>query len=154
MKFLGRWVKLEYIILSEVNQTQKSINDIHSHICSINPNFRIPMIQFTGHMKFKKEDKNVNVSVFLRMGKNIHNRKCRVKVWSRDWRKGHPETALLGLYPIYRLQTQIILQMPRSACRHDPDTAVSWEALPEFDIYRGRCLLSTIAPSMGTPMGI
>jgi hypothetical protein len=32
MKFLGKWVDLEYIILSEVIQSQKNIHDMHSLI--------------------------------------------------------------------------------------------------------------------------
>ena len=30
MKFLGKWVDLEYIILSEVTQSQKSTHDVQS----------------------------------------------------------------------------------------------------------------------------
>ena len=32
MKFLGKWIDLEDIILSEVTQSQKNIHDIHSLI--------------------------------------------------------------------------------------------------------------------------
>jgi hypothetical protein len=32
MKFLGKWMDLEYIILSEVTQSQKNSNDMHSLI--------------------------------------------------------------------------------------------------------------------------
>jgi hypothetical protein len=32
MKFLGKWVYLEDIILSEVTQSQKNTNDMHSLI--------------------------------------------------------------------------------------------------------------------------
>jgi hypothetical protein len=41
----------------------------------------------------KKEDKSVNILIFLRRRKNTHGRRYRDKVWNRDWRKGHPETA-------------------------------------------------------------
>jgi len=45
----------------------------------------------------KKDDQSVDAVVLLRRGnKNIHRRKYRDKVWSRDWRKGHPETAPPG----------------------------------------------------------
>jgi hypothetical protein len=30
MKFVGKWMNLEYIILSEVTQSQKSTHDMHS----------------------------------------------------------------------------------------------------------------------------
>jgi hypothetical protein len=44
------------------------------------------------------------------------------------------------------------LLMPRSACCEESDIAVSWEALPEPDKYRCRCLQPTIELSTGTPM--
>jgi len=56
----------------------------------------IPKIQFTDHMKLKKKDKSVDISVLLRRGKNNHRRKYRHKVWSRDCREGHPEPATHG----------------------------------------------------------
>ena len=56
----------------------------------------IPKIQFTDHMKLKmKEDQSVDASVLLRMG-NKYESKYGDKVWSRDWRKGHTETAPPG----------------------------------------------------------
>ena len=54
---------------------------------------RIPKI----HMKLKKkEDQSVNTSILLRRRKNTQGRKYRCKVWSKDWKKGHPETAPPG----------------------------------------------------------
>jgi hypothetical protein len=50
-------------------------------------------------------------------------------------------------------QTQTLLWMPRSACWQEPDMAVSWEALPGPDKYRGGCSKSTIGPSSGSPSG-
>jgi hypothetical protein len=32
MKFVGKWIDLEYIILSDVTQSQKNIHDSHSLI--------------------------------------------------------------------------------------------------------------------------
>jgi hypothetical protein len=32
MKFIGKWIKLESIILSEVTQSQKNTHDMHSLI--------------------------------------------------------------------------------------------------------------------------
>jgi hypothetical protein len=44
---------------------------------------RIPKIQFTDHMKLKKkEDQSVDLP--SRGGQNIHGKKYRDKVWSRD----------------------------------------------------------------------
>jgi len=42
--------------------------------------------------------------------------------------------------------------MPRSACWQEPDLAVSWEALPEHDKYRGRRLQQTTELRMGSPV--
>ena len=45
----------------------------------------------------KKGEQSEDVLVFLRRGnKNIHRREYKDKVWSRDRRKGHPETAPPG----------------------------------------------------------
>jgi hypothetical protein len=61
------------------------------------PKLRIPKIKFTDHMKLKKkEDQNMDASTFLRRGKNAHRSKCADKMWSRDLRKGHPDTAQHG----------------------------------------------------------
>ena len=64
-------------------------------------NLRLPKMQSTDHMKLKKDDQSVEASVPLRRGnKNTHRRKCGDEVWSRDWRKGYPGTALTG-DPVY-----------------------------------------------------
>jgi hypothetical protein len=58
MKFLGKWMDLEVIILSEVTQSQKN-----SHAMWIlAQKLRIPKIQVAKHMKLKK---NEHQSVFL-----------------------------------------------------------------------------------------
>ena len=57
----------------------------------------------------------------------------------------------LGINPIYRQQTKILLLMPRSACWRKPDIAVSQEAWLEPDKYRGGCSQSTIGLSMWSP---
>ena len=46
---------------------------------------RIPMIQFTDHMKLKKkEDQSVDTWVLLRRGNKLPMGSYRDKVWSRD----------------------------------------------------------------------
>jgi hypothetical protein len=52
MKFLGIWMELENIILSEVTQSQKNTHGKWI----LAEKLRIPKIQFTDHMKLKKED--------------------------------------------------------------------------------------------------
>jgi hypothetical protein len=78
MKFAGKWLELENIILSEV---KKEVTDyVLTDKWTLAQMFRIPNIQFTGHMKLKKkEGQNVDASVLLR-------RRCIYvnKLWSRD----------------------------------------------------------------------
>jgi hypothetical protein len=45
------------------------------------------------------------------------------------------------------------LLMPRRSCWQKPDTAVSWEALPDPDQYRWECLQPSIRLSTGCPNG-
>jgi hypothetical protein len=66
MKFFGKRMELEYIILSEVTQPQKNTHGILAQ------KFGIPKIQFTDHMKLnKKEDQSVDTSALLRRGIKI-----------------------------------------------------------------------------------
>ena len=72
IKFLGKWMDLENIILSEVTQSQSNRHGIYSLIIRIlGKKFRIPMTQLTDHMKLKKEDQCVDASVLLRRRNKI-----------------------------------------------------------------------------------
>jgi hypothetical protein len=51
MKFLGKWMDLEDIILSEVTQSQKNTHEMHSLISRLAQKLRIAKIQFAKHMK-------------------------------------------------------------------------------------------------------
>ena len=67
MKFLGKWMDLEGIIMSEVTQSQKNSHDMHSLIRA--QKLRIPKIQDTKHMKLKKnKDQSVDTLPLLRIG--------------------------------------------------------------------------------------
>ena len=64
MKFKGKWMELENIILSEVTQSQKNTHSMHSLISGYLPkSSEYPRYkQFTDHMKLKKkEEKSVCV---------------------------------------------------------------------------------------------
>ena len=64
MKFLGKWIELEGIILSEVTQSQKNTHGMDKWILA--QKLGIPKIQFIDHMKLKKkEDQNVATSAIL-----------------------------------------------------------------------------------------
>jgi hypothetical protein len=59
MKFLGKWLDLEGIILSDVTQSQKNSNDMYSLISGYLPrNLEYPRykLQFAKHMKLKKNE--------------------------------------------------------------------------------------------------
>ena len=87
MKFLGKWMYLEDIILSEVTQSQKKSLDMHSLISGYSPrSLEHPRykIQFAKHMKLKKnKDQSVDTLPLLRIGNKTPNgRSYRDKVWS------------------------------------------------------------------------
>jgi hypothetical protein len=67
MKFLGKWLDLEDIILSEVIQSQKNTHDnALADKWILAQKLRIPKIQFAKCMKLKKnEDQSVDTSFLL-----------------------------------------------------------------------------------------
>ena len=69
MRFLGKWMDLECIILSEVTQSQKKSLDMHSLISGYKSrNLEYPRYNSQTHMKLKKkEDQSVDTSFLLRM---------------------------------------------------------------------------------------
>ena len=75
MKFLGKWMDLEGIILSEVTQSQKNSYDMCSLISGYQPrNLEYPRykLQFAKHMKLKKnEDESVDTFPLLRIGNKL-----------------------------------------------------------------------------------
>ena len=73
MKFLGKWMGLENIILSEVTQSQKNSHDnVLTDKWILAQKLRIPNIQFARLMKLKKkEDQSVDTLILLRRGNKI-----------------------------------------------------------------------------------
>ena len=71
MKFLGKWMDLEGIILSKVTQSQKNSHDMYSLISGFKPrNLEYPRykIPFAKRMKLKKnEDQSVDTLPLLRI---------------------------------------------------------------------------------------
>ena len=74
MEFLGKWMDLDGIILSEVTQSQKNSNHMYSLISVYEPrNLVYPRYkrQFVKHIKLKKnEDQSVDTLPLLRIGNN------------------------------------------------------------------------------------
>jgi hypothetical protein len=72
MKFLGKWMDLDSIILSEVTQSQRNSHNMYSLISGYyHRNLGYPRykIQFAKHMKLKKnEDQSVDTLPLLRIG--------------------------------------------------------------------------------------
>jgi hypothetical protein len=59
MKFLGKWMGLENIILSEITQSQKNSHDMHSLISGYQPrNFEYPRYNLQNTRKSRKGKTN------------------------------------------------------------------------------------------------
>jgi hypothetical protein len=73
MKFAGKWMELENVILSEVTQvTKKHTLYVLTDKWILGKKLRILMIQLTEHMKLrKKEDQIMDASFLLRRGNKI-----------------------------------------------------------------------------------
>ena len=73
MKFLGKWMDLEDIILGEVAQSQKNTWYAFTDKWILAQKLRIPKIQFAKHMKLKKKDtiQSVDTSFLFRMRNKI-----------------------------------------------------------------------------------
>jgi hypothetical protein len=87
VKFAGKWMELEHIMLSEVTQSQNgTLIDALTDMWLLVQKLRIPKIQLTDHMKLKKkEDQSVDTSVLLRRGNKIlTGGNMEEKVWRRD----------------------------------------------------------------------
>jgi hypothetical protein len=76
--------------------------------------------------------------------------KGNTKSGAKTKRKAIQRLPHLGIQPTCRHQIQTLLLMPRSACWQETHRAVSWEALPDPDQYRGGCLQPTIRLSTET----
>jgi hypothetical protein len=117
MNFLGKWIYLEDIILSEVTQSQKNTHALTDKWI-LAQKLRIPTIQFTKHMKLKKkEDHSVDTSFLLRMGNKIlmegvTETKFRAEMEGRTIQR----LPHLGIHPINSYQTQTLLHMPARFC--------------------------------------
>jgi hypothetical protein len=86
MKFLGKWMELENIILSEITQSQKNTHGSFAltEKWILAPKLEISKIHFTDKVKAKKkEDQSVDVSVFLRWGNKILTGENMETEWSR-----------------------------------------------------------------------
>jgi hypothetical protein len=101
----------------------------------------------------KKEDQSADTSVILRSGNKIPmGGHTETKCGAETAEKAIQRLPHLEIHSIYSYQTLTLLWMPTSACWQEPDIAVSWEALPVPEKYRGGCFQSTIGLSTGSSM--
>ena len=118
MKFLGKWMELEKIILSEVTQSQKNTWYALTDKWILVQKFGIPKTQFTYQiMPKKKEEQSMDTLDLLRRRNKIPTEgdtetKCGAESEGKTiQRLPHP-----GIHPIYSYKTQTLLWMPTSAC--------------------------------------
>jgi hypothetical protein len=152
MKLAGKWMELENIILSEVTQSQKNTHGKYSllSVYFIAQNLGISTIQSAKHIKLKKkEDQSVDTLVLLRRGNKYpweeiqrQSVEPRLKEWpSRD-------CPTWGSIPY-------TVSKPRHYCGCQQVLAdrsliaLSQEALPVLDKYRGGCSQPITALSTG-----
>jgi hypothetical protein len=112
MKFPGKWMELENIILSPHTCIFTKEYTWYAFIDKwiLAQKLRKPKIQFTDHMKLKNKDQSVNASMILRRGNKIltggnMETKCGAET----------EEKTIQRQP-YSCQTQTLLWMPRNAC--------------------------------------
>jgi hypothetical protein len=95
----------------------------------------------------------VGASVLLKRGNKIFPGGNMETKWGAETEgKAIQRLPYLGIHPIYNSQAQTLLCLSGSACWQEPDIAVSWDALPEPDKYRGGYLQPTIGLSTGSLM--
>jgi hypothetical protein len=99
---------------------------------------KIPKIQFTKHMKLKKEkDQSVDTSYLLRMGNKIPMEGVTgTKFRAEKEKRTIQRLPHLGILPIYNHQTQTVLHMPARFCWQDTDIAISCETMPVPGKYK------------------
>ena len=104
IKFLGKWMEIENIILSEVTQSQKNTL---TEKWVLAQKLRIPKIKFTDHKKLKKkEDQIVDTSVLFKRGNKIlTGANTEKKYGSETEGKAIQRQPHLGTHPIYSHQT-------------------------------------------------
>jgi hypothetical protein len=115
MKLFGKWMELENIIPREVTQSRKEhIWYALTDKWILAQKLRIPKIQTTDHMEFKRK---TNVWILLRRGNKIPMRGItETKCGAETEQKAIQSLIHLGIHPIYTHQTQTLLWMPTSDC--------------------------------------
>ena len=157
MKFLGTWMDIKKYHPEWGNPITKECK-----WCALTDKWilaqklGIPKIQFTNHMKLKKrEDQSVDTLILLRRWNKISmegvtDTKCGAETEVMTIQR----LPHLGIHPIYSHQTQTLLWMPTSPYWQKPVIAVSREAPPVPEKYRGGSSKPTIGLRTGSLMEV
>lgn len=80
MNFLGKWMEVEIITLSETTQSQKKTHNMHSMISGYYPQSWEYLYLIQDHINLKeKGDHSLYISFLLRKGIHSHKKKYRTK---------------------------------------------------------------------------
>jgi hypothetical protein len=115
-KFLGKWMEVENIIMSEVTQSQKNTHSMHSLIGGYN--HKAWYTQDTTYIACEsQEERRPKILPFLLRREEIsHGRRYRDKGGVETEGKAIQRLSQLGIHPTYSYQTQTLFSMPPSAC--------------------------------------
>ena len=139
MKFLGKLMHLEDIILSEVTQWQKYTHDMHSLISGYKPRnleYLRYNLQNTWNSRWRKTKVWILHS-FLEWGtKYSMEGVTDTKFGAEIERRTIQRLPYSGIQPIHNHQTQTLLHMPVRFCWQDPDISLFCEDMPVPGKYR------------------
>jgi hypothetical protein len=127
MKFLGKWMDLENIILSEVTQSQKNTDDMHSLITGFSPEAQNTQDTICKtHETQEAGRRNCGYFGLLRRGnkkpiEGVTETKCKAKTEGMTTQR----LPHLEIHPIENHQSQTLLWMPTRACGQEPEKVVS-----------------------------
>ena len=143
-------------VMNDVTQSQ--INSYNMHLLIAGYKLQSPEYPMSNSQTmWSWRGRKIKVWIFspsYKWEQNIHRSTCVDKVWvvERLMENTIKRLTNLAIHPTYNRQTKTLLWIQGSACWQEPDTAVSWEALPELDKYRGGCSQPTIRLSLGSLM--
>ena len=130
MKFLGKWMELENINLSEVTQLQMNTSAMHSVISGYLPRGLEYPRHNSDYAQEEGRTTDMDILVLLRRGNKIPTEgDTKTKCGEESEGMSIQRLSHLLIHPIYSYKTQTLLLMPTRTCCPDLDIAVTWEAL-------------------------
>jgi hypothetical protein len=105
-----------FLLLTIINKAAMNIVK-HVSLLHVGASSGILKIQFTVHMKLKKDNQSVDTLIFLRRGNKIPmERVTETECGAETEEMTIQRLTYLEIHPIYSHQTQTLLWMPTSAC--------------------------------------